>query len=759
MKKFIKRILLTLTLMLANMAIVNAAGSLNATFGGSSTGTVGSNVSLNISVSNVTGSADGKVYAFGGNVIYDAEYLQYVSFTGANSWTASTGTASNGKIKISSVDFSMSNGITSGNVGTITFKVLKTGTTTVTMNTIEATDQGSNLTVSFTPKSLTLENAKSSDNKLKSLGVTGYTLSPSFNANTTSYTVTIPRDVTQVTVTAEANDSKATVTGKGTVNITGETTTATVKVTAENGSSKNYTISIKKQAAPSDPTPSLSSDNKLKSLGVTGYTLSPSFDPSTNSYTVTIPRDVTQVTVTAEANDSKATVTGTGSVAISGESTSAIVKVVAENGSANNYTITIKKEAAKEEEKPVETTKGSDATLKSLDVSGYTLSPAFSSATTSYSMKVGNGITGLKVTAIPTDSNAKASVSGNSKWVVGNNVITITVTAEDGTTKQYTVNVTRANANVKSSDTNLDFKILTPHVITPNYSNSVNDYNVVVSSDVSKLEFDIVPYDKKTTYTVSGNSNFTIGGDNKVTVLVTAEDGTKRTITINVTLTEEKPNTDLLDLAVKGYEIDPKFDPSVSKYSVDVDSKTKKLDLIVKAPEGSKYEVTGNDDFKDGKNVVLIKVTDQKGFSKYYEIDAYKKVSEFPWMWIILGLLGLAFLVALLLLLFLFKNRKKEEEPSDHTQPINIDFKPEFNFNSKNGTDDDVLYSKGDINAGTSFQKSDRPKELNNPYDAEVTKDEIIDALNERDPEKLKILLEQEKLNRQKEEMKKRETR
>ena len=40
------------------------------------------------------------------------------------------------------------------------------------------------------------------------------------------------------------------------------------------------------------------------------------------------------------------------------------------------------------------------------------------------------------------------------------------------------------------------------------------------------------------------------------------------------------------------------------------------------------------------------------------------------------------------------------------------------------------------------------------PYDDVVTKEELIDALNEKDPKKLKILYEQEMLNREKEKIK-----
>lgn len=529
-----------------------------------------------------------------------------------------------------------------------------------------------------------------------------------------------------------------------------------------------------------EPTPVTpkSSNSKLSALGVEGFTLSPTFSSSVTSYTVEVPEDTSSVNITATKEDSKASVTGTGTKTLSGKLTTATIKVTAEDGSITNYVVNIIKESKQvtpepEPDKPVEV-KSNDSTLKKLDVSGYTLNPAFNSGVTSYTMKVTNNITGLSVTAIPNSDKAKVSISGNKNWQVGNNAILVKVTAEDGTQTVYTVNVNRADAKAKSSDTNIDLRILSTHNIEPEYSNSINDYVVMVPNDVTELKLNVTPYDKKTKVSIEGGKDLQVGVVNPVKITIKAEDGTVRTVTLNVTRSEEKANTDLLDLRVVGHTLNPVFKPIITEYKVNVSYDEDELELIIKTPEGAKAEVSGNENFKVGKNTVLIKVTDENGYVKYYEITvnkAKKKVFTIFGMtlipFLILLLLLLALLLLLLYLLLRRKDKEKEElEVKQQDAPVNIDFKPEFNFNSNNrsGTDDDVVYSEGDLISGSDVKQLSNSKnkgEVYDMYDDVVTKDELVDAINEsietKNPDKLKMLLEQEKLNRKKEELKRKD--
>lgn len=97
-----------------------------------------------------------------------------------------------------------------------------------------------------------------------------------------------------------------------------------------------------------------------------------------------------------------------------------------------------------------------DATLSNLVLSSGTLTPAFASGTDSYTASVANDVASVTVTPTVNDANATVKINGTtvasgsasnpiSLTVGSTNTITLIVTAEDDSTKTYTVNVTRAD--------------------------------------------------------------------------------------------------------------------------------------------------------------------------------------------------------------------------------------------------------------------------------------------------------------------------
>lgn len=79
--------------------------------------------------------------------------------------------------------------------------------------------------------------------------------------------------------------------------------------------------------------------------------------------------------------------------------------------------------------------------LKSLSISPGTLEPAFSPHTTSYFVQVEEDVTAIDVNAITKYSSSRVNVSGASSISQGGNHITITVTSENGATKNYYIQV------------------------------------------------------------------------------------------------------------------------------------------------------------------------------------------------------------------------------------------------------------------------------------------------------------------------------
>lgn len=84
-----------------------------------------------------------------------------------------------------------------------------------------------------------------------------------------------------------------------------------------------------------------SSDNNLKSLSVEGFNISPEFNKSTLEYSVTVKDSTTKVKISAEVNDSKAKVSGTGEVEVKEGSNPFDIVVTAENGTSKTYKLNV----------------------------------------------------------------------------------------------------------------------------------------------------------------------------------------------------------------------------------------------------------------------------------------------------------------------------------------------------------------------------------------------------------------------------------
>ncbi len=100
-------------------------------------------------------------------------------------------------------------------------------------------------------------------------------------------------------------------------------------------------------------------------------------------------------------------------------------------------------------------TASSDNALKSISVSGGSFAPDFSPSQTKYSMEVDYSVKKLTVSAVANHSKAKVSVSGTD-LELGENTVKITVTAENGSKKTYTLKVTRKESQFANVSTVLD---------------------------------------------------------------------------------------------------------------------------------------------------------------------------------------------------------------------------------------------------------------------------------------------------------------
>ena len=174
---------------------------------------------------------------------------------------------------------------------------------------------------------------------------------------------------------------------------------------------------------------------------------------------------------------------------------------------------------------------------------------------------------------------------------------------------------------------------------------SVGTFDIVFDKDITVYTL-TVPYDTKevilsgsledTLSTVDGLYKYELSEDKTTAIItVTAEDGSTKVYTVYII--KEKPpvvptpvvyyyssNNYLKTLEAKGYEI--KFDRDTLEYELSVNNDVKSLDITAIAEDSrSRVEITGNENFKTGKNTVVITVKAENGDVKEYKLIVTRK--------------------------------------------------------------------------------------------------------------------------------------
>ena len=125
------------------------------------------------------------------------------------------------------------------------------------------------------PDATSLPNSGDNNTNLKSLEMVDYTLSPSFDKDVLTYEVYVPPIINEITINAEAESEKSNVTGNGTITVNDGESNIKVTVKAENGETKNYIITIKREEKTEEGLTQVSAeittpfDTILKNAGIT----------------------------------------------------------------------------------------------------------------------------------------------------------------------------------------------------------------------------------------------------------------------------------------------------------------------------------------------------------------------------------------------------------------------------------------------------------------------------------------------------------
>ena len=256
-----------------------------------------------------------------------------------------------------------------------------------------------------------------------------------------------------------------------------------------------------------------------------------------------------------------------------------------------------------------------DATLSSLMLSDVVLTPEFASGTIEYTANVPYSTMQTTVTAMATHLGAQSGIAitpsdENVDLDPGENTITITVTAEDGTAPEgYTIKVTRADA--LSDDASLSSLRLSDIELDSVFDPATMAYTATVAN-VEATTVEAMATDPSATIMGDGEMSLMVG-ENTVEVMVTAEDGTT-TETYTVTVTVLSSDATLASLTLSGLTLDPEFDSATMAYTATVDASVEATTVEAMATDPSATIMgDGEMSLMVGENTVEVMVTAEDG--------------------------------------------------------------------------------------------------------------------------------------------------
>ena len=198
-----------------------------------------------------------------------------------------------------------------------------------------------------------------------------------------------------------------------------------------------------------------SSNNYLSRITLSTGTLSPEFYRETYEYSVEFGEDVnlyelSEIEVSAQAEDSRASIEGVGKVTLNDGENSIAINVTAENGSVRTYTVKVNKPAKVEQ---------SELRLKTLVLNGINTDGEYQTIDFSldpeifeYNLTVPNNISSISITPTTENKDIIIETNGGDNLKEGENKIVIILTSpSDETIKTtYTLNVERQSGIVEA---------------------------------------------------------------------------------------------------------------------------------------------------------------------------------------------------------------------------------------------------------------------------------------------------------------------
>lgn len=203
-------------------------------------------------------------------------------------------------------------------------------------------------------------------------------------------------------------------------------------------------------------------------------------------------------------------------------------------------------------------------------------------------------------------------------------------TTQNSSNTGISKNTTTSTKTKKSSNANLSDLGIKPHDFS-GFKSATTSYEVAVPEDTDSVEVYAKTQDTKAKITGAGKKKLE-KGENKVEVVVTAEDGTQKTYAINIIRevkqeqeqekvedSDEQTNkveegNGLVELKIANVNLSPEFKTDIYEYTAKYIGENTKLEVEAKTTDESYVvEVIGNENLQEGENTITILVSGKNG--------------------------------------------------------------------------------------------------------------------------------------------------
>lgn len=441
--------------------------------------------------------------------------------------------------------------------------------------------------------------------------------------------------------------------------------TINIFVTSASGSIANYKINVTR----------LSTDTRLTSVtGTNSISFTPNNDGFINtdeaSNTITVPYNVNTTNITAVLNDTNATldpVPGTWTI-----------NTDHNNETTTKYTIKVKAEDCKYTTADVpgnvcteetynfaikRSAPSKDVTISSIKVDDITsgtneLLNQTNPSSDTFNITVEPNTTRVKVNVNQTDSKSSvtyinADTNGEKDLIVGDTTIIARVISEagatDGITKDYTINIHRKSNENKLTSLTINTTPAgtwsTP--FNPTLDKTVGVYTYSMDATVPNITVTATAQDTGKSYVTildmssaesEDDSTKVLNTDTKtfnntitkIGIIVTAENGDKRTYIVNIVRNKSDDNT-LKSLSINPGTLKEAFQSNLKNYTAEVEANVESITVTAvlnDADHAKIVEIIGADNLTVGENPITIKTQAENGAETSYEIKVTRKAYD-----------------------------------------------------------------------------------------------------------------------------------